>query len=88
MCLNVSPPHNVMSPYYAVNPHENRRSLAPSGSSDQSTATESSEKRRSVADILDEEFSKMETGDTRANSYKYAGLSDLKMVHILQTCRW
>ncbi|XP_063675125.1 uncharacterized protein LOC134811909 isoform X2 [Bolinopsis microptera] len=55
-----------------VNPHENRRSLAPSGSSDQSTATESSEKRRSVADILDEEFSKMETGDTRANSYKYA----------------
>ncbi|KAL5256808.1 hypothetical protein ACHWQZ_G011911 [Mnemiopsis leidyi] len=56
-----------------INPHDpKRRSTVPSGSSDQSTATETSEKRRSVADILDEEFSKLESGDTRANSYKYA----------------
>ena len=32
-------------------------------------------KRRSVADILDEEFDLLDGGDTRMNSYKQAGLS-------------
>ena len=50
-----------MSLRASVNPHETKR--------------EQVENRRSVADILDEEFDILEKGDNRANSYKTAGLS-------------